>query len=169
MPVSIAPLSEVLSYQNDDVVARFADDYSLSIADAEDIFLETKRWLWLCAKRKTGVGGQGSFALPLFNEVYAVDMMWHTFLLFTKDYAQFCERYFGFFVHHAPKPRAERLAWQAKIAANPDKAWKERRESLVHIYGYLYDELGPEILVRWCEEFPARFKQLTPGEAMVRV
>lgn len=153
-------LAEVLSYQNEDVVSRFAEDHDVSLADSEDIFLETKRWLWLCAKRKIAVDhGEVEFLkVPLFNEAYAIDLMWHTFLLFSEDYATFCEKHFGFFVHHHPKSKSERLKWQTVIAADPDTAKKERRESLQKVYEYLYDELGPEILLKWCDEFPARFK-----------
>jgi hypothetical protein len=152
-------LATTLAYQNADVTARFAEDFHVSPADAEEIFTECKRWLWISAKRKVelerGIGE--SFIVPLFNEAFAIDLMWHTFLLFTEDYSEFCERHFGFFVHHYPRPRAERLAWAEKIRTDPEGARAERTASLEKVYSYLYDELGPEILVKWCEEFPARF------------
>ncbi len=159
--MSTAPdLEKVLSYRNADVVGRFAEDFKVSEADAEEIFLETKRWLWLCAKRRTELAnGQGEdFQVPLFNEAKAIDLMWHTFLLYTEDYAAFCDRNFGFFIHHQPRKRAEREAWRERIASNLDSAWDERREGLRKVYGYLYDELGAETLIKWCEEFPARFQ-----------
>lgn len=31
-----------------------------------------------------------------------VDEVWHTFILFTRDYAAFCEEVFGSFLHHQP-------------------------------------------------------------------
>ncbi len=153
-------LQDVLSYKNDDVVLRFAEDFKLSEEDASEIFLETKRWLWICAKRKVLLeNGQGEFfQVPLFNEANAIDLMWHTFLLYTQDYQNFCQRYFGFFIHHQPRGHLERKAWQEKIHSDPEGAWNERRQDLRKVYEYLYDELGPEILVKWCEEFPARFK-----------
>lgn len=150
----------MLAYENPDVVSRFTEDHGLSESDAREIFYELKRWLWLCAKRKIDLEqGRGEpFQIPLFNEANAIDKMWHTFLLFTEPYANFCEQYFGFFIHHNPRPMAERKAWQRKIQADRAGAEKERRESLQKVYEYLYDELGPEILVKWCEEFPRRFK-----------
>jgi len=30
------------------------------------------------------------------------DLGWHTFILFTKDYAEFCQRIAGRFIHHVP-------------------------------------------------------------------
>lgn len=157
---SKSSLGDVLSYRNVDVVSRFAEDFHVSEADAEDIFLEMKRWLWICAKRKVILDrGDGEFfQVPLFNEANAIDLMWHTFLLYTEDYAAFCELHFGFFVHHQPRSQAERKAWKERIESDPDGAWAERRSSLRKVYDYLYEELGPETLVKWCEEFPARFK-----------
>jgi hypothetical protein len=31
-----------------------------------------------------------------------VDIGWHTFILYTRDYAEFCERVAGRFIHHVP-------------------------------------------------------------------
>ena len=134
----------------------------MSLQDAEDVFLEMKRWLWLCAKRTGAVNsGEVDFLrVPLFNEAYIIDMMWHVFILFTQDYADFCEEYFGFFVHHHPRPKKEREAWTAEIARDPARAKQIRMDELRKVYSYLYDELGPDILVRWTEEFPARFAHM---------
>ena len=33
-----------------------------------------------------------------------VDRAWHTFILHTRDYAQFCQDRFGRFIHHVPEP-----------------------------------------------------------------
>lgn len=158
-------LESVLAYRNDDVVHRFADDQGLSFEDANEIFTETKRWLWLCAKKGQEVkeGRAEFFAIPLFDEAYAIDLMWHTFILFTQDYFDFCETYFGGYIHHQPKPWAEKQAWRARLAADPEKAMEERHEHLRKVYSHFYDELGPEILIRWCEEFPTRFPLSRPS------
>jgi hypothetical protein len=36
-----------------------------------------------------------------------VDIGWHTFILHTYDYAQFCERVAGRFIHHQPEPASD--------------------------------------------------------------
>lgn len=153
-------LAETLSYQNPDVVARFSVDHEVAATDAEEIFTEIKRWLWLCAKRTIDErdGKKEVFVVPLFNEAYAIDLMWHTFLLFTEDYAKFCQDYFGFFVHHRPRPESEREAWLTKVAADPEGAKLERRANLRKVYEYIIRELGEETLRRWCEEFPKKYK-----------
>nr|WP_184905286.1 hypothetical protein [Amycolatopsis umgeniensis] len=36
-----------------------------------------------------------------------VDIGWHTFILYTRDYASFCERVAGRFIHHTPNDDGE--------------------------------------------------------------
>ncbi|OHV65325.1 hypothetical protein [Pseudofrankia sp. BMG5.36] len=49
-------------------------------------------FLGTCADR----GPQGLVPSPL------VDVGWHAFILFTRDYAAFCARVCGRFIHHVP-------------------------------------------------------------------
>ena len=153
-------LETVLTYQNEDVVDRFVETYKVSPDEAEEIFIEMKRWLWLCAKRKSEVqtDNSGMLQVPLFNEALAVDLMWHTFLLYTEEYAHFCDHYFGFFIHHKPRSVQDKRQWRERMKIDPVKAQQEKEENLRRAYNYIYDELGPEILTKWCEEFPARFQ-----------
>lgn len=159
---ALSSLTETLSYENDEIVYRFSEDYGVSIDDSRELFTEVKRWLWLCA-RKTELLKEGRPApafLPLLSEVYALDLMWHNFILFTKHYQEFCKRYFGFFIHHSPQTRAEQEAWILQMQANPDLSRKRRREQLEQVYGFIFDELGQEVLIRWCDEYPKRFQFL---------
>jgi len=52
----------------------------------------------------------------------AVDDLWHEFILYTRDYQQFCKRAFGHFMHHTPAvamgPAAAR-----RIADGLRRAW----------------------------------------------
>ncbi|WFE44758.1 hypothetical protein [Verrucosispora sp. WMMD1129] len=36
-----------------------------------------------------------------------VDIGWHTFILHTREYADFCQRIAGRFIHHQPEPTSE--------------------------------------------------------------
>ena len=155
-------LDEVLNYTNEELVYRFSSDFGVDPKDAEDIFTETKRWLWLCGRQIELFQTQkkAPLMIPLLSEVNAVDLMWHTFLLFSRDYAEFCEKYFGFFIHHAPQTRADQQAWSAQVSADPNKARAIRRESLREVYEFIHDELGADVLMRWCEEYPVRFPAL---------
>ena len=69
--------------------------------------------------------------------------MWHTFLLFTRDYADFCARYFGFFLHHAPADEDE------DVAPVDDDTY---RATLERQYAFVCDVLGPDTLTAWYDE-----------------
>jgi hypothetical protein len=155
--LSVKPLDEVLRYQNDEVVHRYVVDHEVSRADADEIFLETKRWLWLCASEMAAAPDGIGNRIPLLSEARVLDLMWHTFLLFTRDYADFCQKYFGFYVHHHPRTRVEKEAWDRRIAEDAPAAIAERRKLLREGYELVCDRLGQATLKKWCEDFPARF------------
>lgn len=59
----------------------------------EHLFAEMKKYLWLTANYASG--------LSMFS--LRVDEIWHQFILFTKQYHDFCERFFGRYMHHLPE------------------------------------------------------------------
>jgi hypothetical protein len=134
----LRPLPSLKKYHNHHVVSRFAKDHGVSIKVARELFDECKRWLWLCAHQAEHHPKQEP--LVLFNEAAPIDAMWHTFLLFTHDYSEFCEKYLGRFVHHVPNTRA--------IARSLRKA------RLRETFEYIYDHLGAATLTKWCESLP---------------
>jgi hypothetical protein len=75
------------------VVARFVRDYHKTPYQAEQCFEELKTFL-----ARAAVAGQ-----PIEPPSRDIDQMWHTFLLFTRDYAAFCQESFGKFIHHSPR------------------------------------------------------------------
>jgi hypothetical protein len=60
---------------------------------AEQLFTEAKRYLVLCAATPDALYGMSSAM---------VDEAWHTFVLFTSEYTEYGDRYFGRYVHHKP-------------------------------------------------------------------
>lgn len=85
-------LDRVMAYENPDLVARLRSKLDLSAEDAKQLFEDTKRFLFLCGT----VRGQ-------WSPTELIDEGWHNFILFTKDYAEFCQLFFGRFIHHDPK------------------------------------------------------------------
>lgn len=75
------------------MVHRLAEKQALSLSEAENLFADTKRFLFLCS-----IGFQGPMVPP-----EAIDEGWHNFILFTADYLDFCKKHFGRFVHHRPR------------------------------------------------------------------
>jgi hypothetical protein len=77
--------------------ARIAD----SDAEAEALFREAKRYLVMTQADDTRIWQMHSLR---------VDEAWHQFILFTAQYAEYCQRCFGRHVHHSPSnaPKVER-------------------------------------------------------------
>lgn len=80
-------------YENGNMLSRYMRDHDADEAAAEEIFVEFKRFLAVsaaCASVGSGTGMAGP-----------VDDMWHTALLFTRDYRELC-RLLGGFIDHEP-------------------------------------------------------------------
>jgi len=131
-------LAEVLAYRHPGVFRRYAREQHASQEEAEEIFQETLKWLYLC-----GCGLREDVSCAMTPEIAKLDVMWHTFLMFTRDYADFCERYFGVFLHHVPNEDEEEAREEGAEAV---------REQLERHFGLVYDVLGEDTLKRWYEE-----------------
>lgn len=157
---SICGLKEAVAYRNDEVVERFIGNYDLSREDAEQIFLETKKWVWLlaCATQDRRMG-QRVPRLVIDNYLIFIDEMWHNFILFTKDYQEFCDENFGFFIHHNPTPQNIKEALRKDLNSDQglDRILNIRKEQ----YSYIYDRLGGETLELWygemCDQYPRHY------------
>lgn len=88
------------------VLAKHIEDYSVSPDTANEILVELKRWLTLCVLHPENAYATGG----------KVDEMWHTFILFTKDYARFCHDIAGAFIHHAPETGSDDIDEQKRSA-----------------------------------------------------
>src|SRR5579859_5155547 len=81
--LSRQPVNPTLtSYRNAPVLERFVLDYNRTPAEAEICFEELKNFLAQAVVA----------ARPIQPPSKDVDHMWHTFLLFTRDYAAFCQK-----------------------------------------------------------------------------
>ncbi|AWK12773.1 hypothetical protein DDQ41_07540 [Streptomyces spongiicola] len=47
----------------------------------------------------------------------SVDPGWHTFLLHSVEYARWCERNFGYFLHHAPNSKLRTQGLMVDVVA----------------------------------------------------
>ncbi len=98
-------LADVAGYSNAEVVVRIAEKLSCDEAKAQAVFGQMKQYLVAAALAPAGTSKAPS---------KDVDVAWHEFILFTRDYAAFCRVHFGFFIHHVPTPR---LSGQRPLAA----------------------------------------------------
>jgi hypothetical protein len=138
-PAVPAPLAEVLAFRHPGVIRRYGKEHGASPAEAEEVFQEMLKWLYLSSRCTADT--QATTPCVMTEEIMKLDWMWHTFLLFTHDYAAFCDRYFGFFLHHVPTDEADE-------PPSPDAL----RGQLEHQYGLVYDVLGEQTLLVWYDE-----------------
>ncbi len=87
-------LQKAMDYPIPEIIKRYKKDYGVSDETAKMHEKELKRYLILAAENYPK-------GVDMFSP--QVDDLWHTFLLFTKDYKKYCEEVLGQFIHHVPK------------------------------------------------------------------
>ena len=95
----------VMKFPMEAVVARYASEQNLPWEVAVEHEIELKRFLALCCLNPhTGYGMKGP-----------IDELWHTFVIYTQNYARFCSKYArGGFIHHIPtEPGSESMSSDA--------------------------------------------------------
>lgn len=61
-----------------------------------------------------------------------VDEAWHAFMLCTYEYSQFCEKFFGGFIHHRPDPTARPgpLSADTQFKSDVANTWRSYRDNM---------------------------------------
>ena len=107
------------------VAERLERKQGLPRALGREAILEFKRYMALVGLGYRGLGMASSL----------VDEVWHDFILFTREYAGFCQAAFGEFIHHVPRtsrdplpePAPERFVTAYEEAFGPLPAvWGDR-------------------------------------------
>ncbi len=75
------------------LTVRLAKDQSIELSLAERIMDQTIGFMLLCSADPNG---------PHYAPSPLVDEGWHTFILYTKEYATFCRKISGGYIHHEP-------------------------------------------------------------------
>lgn len=83
------------------VIRRIAREERIRKRTATRSFLEMLKFLDVAAQ------ADGRVSPPK-----RVDAAWHCFVLFTREYAEYCESRFGRFIHHEPMESEDRVAYQ---------------------------------------------------------
>lgn len=79
------------NYANLDIAKKIAKELHCSLEQGKILLCDVSNFLWLAAQSP-----EVSVPSP------AIDEAWHVFVLFTKEYIDFCHTYCGGYVHHAP-------------------------------------------------------------------
>ncbi len=98
--------SEVMSYRFSHLLERITKEMKLSQEDAEELFDDMLKFLYICGTNAT---------TKRYSPPPKIDEAWHTFILFTREYAKFCTEYFGYFLHHNPFTQEHRIIAVKKV------------------------------------------------------
>ena len=147
-------MESIAEYPMDHVVEKYAKEYDVPLELAKEHEFELKRYFQLAALN------------PKFDYGMAgpIDDLWHTFILFTKDYGLFCDNMIGRFLHHYPdrmydgEPKGENvetsdtLEWYAKFLK--DYALLFGQQAPAHIWPNVMEFEATGSLCRVCGTDP---------------
>jgi hypothetical protein len=93
---------DALAYEAPFLIEKLLKERIVETADdGHDLFFEVKKFIVLTQS-------DNSKAWEMYS--LRVDEVWHQFILFTKQYTEFCTQYFGRYVHHSPGNAPESAA-----------------------------------------------------------
>ncbi|MEU5427581.1 hypothetical protein AB0H73_18530 [Streptomyces olivoreticuli] len=98
-----------------------ADEYGQERCVAERIMDEALALLWVM-----GTTQSGNTMAPST----AVDPGWHTFVLHSREYAEWCMKEFGYFLHHVPNAKIRTRGLMVDVVGKVKAAGFEVDESL---------------------------------------
>ena len=122
------------------IIKRCQKDYNYTNEDMVILEKELKKYFVLAAL-KTEPGSE----LGMYSK--DVDNLWHTFILFTKEYADFCKTYIHHFVHHVPEIDTDK--------STPEKLAKIRQTFHAFVKSYeatFHEEVHPIWFLDICEK-----------------
>jgi len=142
-------LAAILAYQNEDVISRFTDLVGVEEEEAQDIFQETKKFLYL------------SQLYPIFipDDLLILDEMWHNFILFTPAYHAFCQTHFQKYLHHLPATKQEKAQQVQLRAQQPEQSRQQYLDRMEALLGATYDHLGEDTVRKWFQFYPERYSK----------
>lgn len=136
-------LKEALSFYDKQIPLRFQRLYSYPLPFCEEVFHDTKMFLWAAERYRKKY--KKIFPVMCVNKV--IDDMWHNFILFTREYIEYCENIYGHYLHHSPAREGE--------PSIPN-------EEVKTVLGYIYDEFGSDVVTKWYNTWA----ELTPTSSL---
>lgn len=135
-------LADLLKYNNKNILTRYQKDYPEAKMSAAEALQELMKYIWICLKHSTDSAQNPheaslQFTCVMHDEMIEIDYMWHTFLLFTRDYDSFCRTYLGEFFHHQP------------LIKEDDSGKANYAVELERYLSYIFDNLGEDTLKKW--------------------
>lgn len=150
-------LEELNEYKNENVVRRFTETWDVPHDEALELFEDMKKWLWLSDYNYKQSKSEQHIHLAISQSTKLIDEMWHTFILFTRDYCEFCTCYFGRYLHHRPAPQS---AYHEQIKAyesNRGEYMARQKKAFADQYGLIHDLLGEDVLIKWYKTYLEKY------------
>ena len=89
-------VQKIMNYKMPYIIKRCQKNHDYTDDDMKILEQELKRYLSLPLTRNKGEPSSGMYSRD-------VDNLWHTFILFTKEYSDFCQKHYGRYLHHVPR------------------------------------------------------------------
>ncbi len=145
--MKLPELHDLLQYKNPAVLKLYIQNYPDNKLSADIAFTEMLKYLWLAQKHSYDIKKHTHpHTLPprcvMLRSMREIDEMWHEFILFTKDYTQFCRDYFGEYLHHLPN-----------IFDNMPVSIEDEMDEITKLLPYIYDNLGEETMHIWFADY----------------
>lgn len=136
-------LDHLLKYHHEPVIQAFVRNLNMPESQAKELFQDMLIYLWISTKHALDKKANPDdpaldFSFVMHEEMRQIDEMWHQFILYTRSYSDFCQHYFGQFIHHEP---------DIALGSAPEE--KQFSEDMEKYLLYIIDNLGEEILYRW--------------------
>lgn len=145
--MKLPTLEELLAYKNPAVLKLYVQNYPNNKLSAEAAFSEILKYLWLAKNHQMQQQSDVvDDTLPdrcvMLQSMREIDEMWHEFILFTKDYSDFCQQYFGEYMHHMPN-----------VFDNMPISREKETEEIEKLLPYIYDNLGEDTMRIWFADY----------------
>lgn len=142
MESKIVNLDNIIEYRCHKAILTFLRNYSIEYKEAESIFIETIKWLWIGHVRYMDNSTSKPKFLAAYPPIYVLDEMWHCFILCTKEYTDFCKTYLGTYIHHDP---------------NVGEIEKANEDHFPNMVSYVIEKLGRETATLWFGIYPIKY------------
>lgn len=146
----LCTLEEITNYKNPAVVRRFQKEHPDKADRADQIFSDLMRFFWGTKRhyqdrQRDPENEKLQFFFIMDEDMREIDQMWHVFLLYTRDYLDFCQKHFGEYLNHQPDlvPYFEQKGFEFET-------------NLERFLNYNFEVFGEDVLRRW---FSASLKE----------
>ncbi len=97
-----ACLKKLLESKQPVVLNYFSHHQQIPLENSKALFEDLLAWMWLNRQRK--LQNKPTY---LFGPLLQLDQLWHSFILHTRLYTDFCMEHFGEYFHHEVEPPGE--------------------------------------------------------------